>query len=81
METQGVWGVTNAELESAVAAVDKTAFLVPPRIVRRVLRHDRKITETGLRLPHRKTFSVGRRSLLEVVDPPELGLAAAADVP
>jgi len=81
METQGVWGVTNAELESAVAAVDRTAFLVPPRIVRRVLRHDRKITDTGLRLPHRKTFFVRRESLLEVVDPPELGLASAADVP
>jgi len=81
METQGVWGVSNAELESAVAAVDRTALLVPPRIVRRVLRHDRHISESGLRLPHRKTFFVKRESLIAIVDPPELGLHSVDEVP
>lgn len=81
METQGVWGVTNAELEGAVASVDRTAFLVPPRIVRRVLRHDRQLGESGLRLPHRKTFFVKRESLLAVVEPAELGLASVDEVP
>ncbi|MGC3966362.1 MAG: hypothetical protein QM775_03020 [Pirellulales bacterium] len=37
MENKGVWGVTNAELESAVSAADATAFMVPARIVRGVL--------------------------------------------
>ena len=81
MENKGVWGVTNAELESAVAAVDSTAFMVPARIVRRVLRHDRGLTESGLRLPHRKTYFVGRESLLQIVEPSEIGVASIDDVP
>ena len=81
MDIKGVWGVTNAELESAVASVDSTAFMVPARIVRRVLRHDRGLTESGLRLPHRKTYFVSRASLLQVVEPAEIGVAGVDDVP
>lgn len=81
METKGVWGVTNAELEAAVAAVDASAFLVPARIVRRVLRHDRSLTESGLRLPHRKTYFISRESLLACVEPEELGLDSAEKIP
>ncbi|MBL9083230.1 MAG: hypothetical protein JNK76_15560 [Planctomycetales bacterium] len=81
MENKGVWGVTNSELESAVAAVDATAFMVPARIVRRVIRKDRELSDSGLRLPHRKTYFLGRESLLRFVEPAEIGIPSAAEVP
>jgi hypothetical protein len=80
MEAQGLWGVTNAELEQAAAAVDRSALLVPARIVRRVLRHDRGLSETGLKVPHRKTYFISASKLAEIVDPAEVGLRSFADL-
>lgn len=79
MEAQGLWGVTNAELEQAVAAVDRSALLVPARIVRRVLRQDRQLSETGLKVPHRKTYFLPAAKLAEIVEPAEVGLRSFAD--
>src|SRR5688572_18451735 len=81
METQGIWGVTNVELEQAVAAVDRSAVLAPARIVRRVLRSDRGLTESGLKVPHRKTYFVRREALAAVVDPAEIGYASFEKLP
>ena len=81
MEAPGLWGVTNAELEQAVAAVDHSALLVPARIVRRVLRHDRGLNETGLRVPHRKTYFLAKSSLEQIVTPAELGLKSFDELP
>ena len=81
MESSGIWGVTNIELERAVAAVDRSALLVPPRILRRVLRHGRRLSETGLSVPHRKTYCVQRDELAAVVEPDELGRSSFDDLP
>lgn len=80
MET-GIWGLTLEELENAVQTADPAALLVPPRILRRVIKHDRQVPGPGLRVPHRKTYVVGRNQLLSIADRPELGLPPTARLP
>ncbi len=75
------WGLTHHELETALAAVDPAALLVPPRILRRVIKHHWQLPEPVVRVPHRKSFVLARDKLLEVVSPIELGLAANATLP
>jgi hypothetical protein len=81
MADYGVWGVTNTELEQAVAAVDPSALLVPARIVRRVLRLDRGLADSGMRLPHRKTYFISREALLGFAEPEELGQSDGTTLP
>ena len=73
--------LTPDELQRAVAAADPAAFLVLPRILRRVIKQDRRLTGFGLRAPHRKSYVIGRQPLLEIVEKAELGLDAQADLP
>lgn len=68
-------------LEEAVRAADPAALLVLPRILRRVIKQDRLLTGFGLRVPHRKSYTIGRERLLEIVDRSELGLAEDAKLP
>ncbi len=63
------------ELEQAVHAADPTAILIPPRILRRVIKQHASIPGFGLRVPHRKTYSISREELLAIVDPLDLDLA------
>ncbi len=44
--------------------VQPSAFLVPGRIVQRVIRHDRRMTGFWLRVPHRKSYVVSREALV-----------------
>ncbi|HEY5311302.1 MAG TPA: hypothetical protein VIK18_02240, partial [Pirellulales bacterium] len=80
-DSEGVWGVSLAELEAAMRRVDPQALLVPGRILRRVIKQDRQVAGPGLRVPHRKIYLVARDRLWEIVDPSELGLAADARLP
>jgi hypothetical protein len=66
--------LTLPELESAIAAVDRSVLLAPPRILRRVIKQDRQIATIGLRVPHRKSYLIEAERLLEIVDRDELGL-------
>ncbi len=75
------WRLTFAELEQAVRTTDPAAFLILPRILRRVIKQDRRLTGFGLRVPHRKSYVIGREPLLQVVDKAELGLAEDAVLP
>jgi hypothetical protein len=68
------------DLEQILAAVDPAALLVPPRILRRVIKHDSKVTGIGLQVPHRKCHVIGRAPLLDIVDRQELGLPEDADL-
>ena len=68
MEATGVWGLTVAELESALREADASVLLVPPRILRRVIKQDRQVPGPGLRVPHRKTYVVGRQPLLKIAE-------------
>jgi hypothetical protein len=69
------------DLEDLIRAADPSAFLVLPRILRRVIKHDRRLAGLGLKVPHRKSYVIGRESLLEVVDKAELGLAEFDSLP
>src|SRR4051812_6957762 len=72
--------LSSADLEHAVRAADPTVLLVPPRLLRRVIKQDRKLPGVGLQVPHRKTYVIGREALLAIVDADELG-AAARELP
>ena len=69
------------DLEDLIRAAEPTAFLVAPRILRRVVKHDRRLPGFGLRVPHRKSYLIGREPLLKIVDKTELGLAEFDELP
>lgn len=73
--------LTAEELQRAVWEADPAAFLVLPRILRRVIKHDRRLVGFGLRAPHRKSYVIGREPLLEIVEKAELGLDEYAQLP
>ncbi len=66
--------LTLDDLERAVRAADASAFLVLPRILRRVIKNDRRLSGFGLKIPHRKSYVIAREPLLEIVEKEELGL-------
>jgi hypothetical protein len=63
------------KLERVIHLADPTAMLVPQRILRRVIKHDRKIPGLGLRVPHRKSFTIAAAPLLDLVERSELGIS------
>lgn len=63
-----------SDLEAALREVAPEAILTPPRILRRVIKHDCRITAIGLKVPHRKTYTIDAAALLEIVERDELGL-------
>jgi hypothetical protein len=72
--------LTVDELERLIKRVEPDAFLVPPRLLRRVIKHHREIGGIGLLVPHRKGYVIDREALLRCVRPAELGLAADAEL-
>jgi hypothetical protein len=68
-------------LRDHVEAVEPAAQFVEPRILRRVIRLDRRLPGFGLTVPHRKTYAIERDRLLAFVDRAELELPPAADLP
>ena len=64
--------ISIAELAGALHQADGSAFLVLPRVLRRVIKQHRRVAGFGLQVPHRKTFVIDRAPLLELVDPAEL---------
>jgi hypothetical protein len=70
-----------AELEVVLQSADPAALLVPNRILRRVIKRDRKPAVFGLQVPHRKSHVIARDRLLRFVDRDEIGLPADADLP
>ncbi|HEX3728077.1 MAG TPA: hypothetical protein VHV08_17620, partial [Pirellulales bacterium] len=69
------------ELDERLRATDPAAFLVPPRIVRRVIKQHAMVSGIGLRVGHRKTYVIPRADLLGIVDLSELDLTAEAQLP
>ena len=49
-----------AELQRLLSGADPSALLVPPRLLRRVIKQERGIPGMGLQVPHRKTYVVRR---------------------
>ncbi len=70
-----------AQLEQALLAVDPAVCLAPPRILRRVIKADRRLVGLGLRVPHVKSYVIGRDALLRLATRDELGVAPARELP
>src|SRR6185369_8723588 len=69
------------ELQRLLSGADPAALLVPPRLLRRVIKQDRRIPGMGLQVPHRKTYVVRRETLFAIAERDELGVAAASELP
>jgi hypothetical protein len=70
-----------ADLEQLLFQTDPAALLVPPRILRRVIKQDRGIGGVGLQVPHRKSYVIARDALFSIADRDELGVAAGRELP
>src|SRR5262245_47466738 len=69
------------ELERRVRGADPGALLVPPRILRRVVKRHQGLGGLGLRVPHRKSYLIDRNSLLQIAPADDLGLPPDAPLP
>ncbi|GIW81148.1 MAG: hypothetical protein KatS3mg105_2955 [Gemmatales bacterium] len=65
--------LTLADLESRVARVEPNAILIPPRILRRLIKYDRDVPGLGIQVPHPSCYCCLRQRLLAVLDPDEIG--------
>ena len=70
-----------ADLERALASADPSALLVPPRVLRRVIKRDAGLTGPGLQVPHRKSYVIGRDALLKIANLDDLGLSSDRALP
>jgi hypothetical protein len=73
--------LTVEALQRLLAQTDPAALLVPPRILRRVIKKDRALIGLGLQVPHRKSYVIARDRLLEIADREELGVRSELDLP
>src|SRR5689334_13874915 len=73
--------LTVPDLERIVSQTDPAALLVPPRILRRVIKKDRGLTGLGLQVPHRKSYVLDRERLLRIADREELGIVPSRELP
>src|SRR6516162_9826791 len=69
------------ELSRLLEAADPAAVLVAPRLLRRIIKYDRKLTYLGLQVPHRKSYVIGREGLLGLATLEELGIATERVLP
>ena len=73
------FGITLDELRARLRAVEPNAVLVPARILRRVIKHDRKMTSLGLQVPHRKSYVLDAAAATAIMERDELGLDVDAE--
>src|SRR4051812_44974536 len=72
---------TPDEIARIVRQADASALLVPPRILRRVIKTDRGLGGLGLRVPHPHLYHISRDGLLKIATPDELLLPADVELP
>jgi len=72
---------TIADVVKALAQVAPDALLVPPRLLRRIIKQHSGILGFGLSVPHRKTYSIPKADLATLVEPDELGLVTLDSLP
>jgi hypothetical protein len=73
--------LTADELGLALRAADPAAFLMEPRVLRRVIRADRQIYDPLVLTPRVEGYMISRSRLLDCADPLEVGLFTADDLP
>src|SRR5260370_41209835 len=69
------------ELERLIKRVEPDAFLVPPWLLRRVIKNHREIGGIGLLVPHPKGYELDRAALPACVLPADLVLAEREGLP
>src|SRR5580704_12712182 len=69
------------DLEQILLRADASCLLVPPRILRRVIKKDRGLTGVGLQVPHYKSYVITRDALLAIADRAELDIVADRPLP
>ncbi|MHB1422188.1 MAG: hypothetical protein ACYC3I_03110 [Gemmataceae bacterium] len=73
--------LTVDELQRLLTQIEPAALLVPPRILRRVIKRDRGLAGPGLQVPHRDSYVVARDRLLSIAAADELGLEPKRGLP
>jgi hypothetical protein len=73
--------LTLDELEARLLAVDPAVLLVSPRLLRRVIRLDRRIGTLGFNIPHGKTYLLPQDRLFDCVSRFELELDPSRRLP
>ncbi len=68
-------------LQTFVQSIEPAAHLVEPRVLRRVVRLDRRLQGLTLLIPHKESYTIDRDRLLAYVDLEELALAPGSDLP
>ena len=62
-------------------AAEPACFLLPARVLRRVINHDRGSSRFGLRVPHYRSYVVPRDHLLQTISLQELGISPDCPLP
>ena len=57
-----------AELMRAVREADRAALFIEPRILRRVIKQDQRLTGIGFQVPHAHVYTIDRERLLAIAD-------------
>ncbi len=70
-----------AEVRRVLTSVDPTAYLVQPRVLRRVMKQEWDLPTLAVNVPHRKSLIIARNNLIKHVDWDELGLQPNSDLP
>lgn len=70
-----------AEFEAAVKQAEPRVLFVEPRILRRVIMQDCRLSGIGFTVPHGQVYTIERERLLVIVDRSELNVSPAADLP
>ena len=73
--------LTMDELRQLVCAAEPTAILVEPRILRRVIKQDRRLAGLALFVPHRKSHVIQRERLLVIASHSELNVSIDDELP
>src|SRR3981081_2195781 len=69
------------ELGRLLETTDPAALLVAPRLLRRIIKYDRKLTHLGLQVPHRKSYVIGREALLALASRADLAVPHERELP
>lgn len=72
--------LTLAELADILARTDPAVLLVPPYILRRVIKNDQGIGGFGLQVPHGKSHVLDRDILLRIAERHELNIAPGREL-
>jgi hypothetical protein len=69
------------ELQRLLRRAEPAALLVAPRILRRVIKQDRRPGGLGLQVPHADSYVLSRDALLRIATPDELGVPPGGELP